>query len=88
MDFMGPDGGTIATAFGAGCVACWGFVQMMFIGPLKKQLSQLKIECERREEKLSVRIEQLETILLLHGTGPLKQELQKAISEIRLEGKE
>lgn len=87
MDFMGPDGGLIATSFGAGCVACWGFIQMVLIGPLKRQLADLKAECKDRDDKQSQRINQLETLLLLHGPGPLRQEMQKALSEQHMEGR-
>lgn len=86
MDFMGPDGGLIATSFGAGCVACWGFIQMALLGPMKKQFSKLEETCERRDEAQSRRIEQLETALLMHGTGPLREAVQKAISEVRVTG--
>lgn len=86
MDFMGADGGLVASSFGAGCVACWGFIQLILVGPLKAQISKLEAECEKREEKMADRIAQLETLLLVHGSGPLRQDLQKAISEQRTEG--
>lgn len=86
MDFLGPEGGQLAMSFGAGCVACWGFIQLALIGPLKAQLAELKEECEKREAQMSARIYQLETILLMHGSGPLRQDLQKAISEIHVDG--
>lgn len=86
MDLLGADGGSLAAAFGSGCVATWGFVQMILIGPLKKQMSELKDECEKRDDRQAARINQLETMLLLHGPGPLRQQLQAALSEDRVLG--
>lgn len=84
MDLSGADGGALATAFASGCVATWGFIQMVMIGPLKKQLAELKAECQQREARSDRRIDQLETLLLMHGPGPLRQDLQAAISEMRV----
>ena len=86
MDLLGADGGSLAAAFASGCVATWGFVQMILIGPLKKQITELKDECEKRDDRQAQRISQLETMLLLHGPGPLRQQLQAAISEDRVLG--
>lgn len=83
IDILGADGGKMAAAFASGCVATWGFIQMILIGPLKKQISDLKEECERRDDRSAQRINQLETLLLLHGPGQLRQELQAALSELR-----
>jgi len=87
IDWLGASGGQLAIAFGAGCAACWGFIQTVLVGPLKRQIKDLKDECEKRDERSAQRINQLETLLLLHGSGPLRQELQAALSEARLEGK-
>ena len=86
MDLFGADGGSLAAAFASGCVATWGFVQMILIGPLKKQITELKDECKERDDRQANRISQLETLLLLHGSGPLRQELQAALSEERVLG--
>ncbi|GLV28205.1 hypothetical protein TomTYG75_07280 [Sphingobium sp. TomTYG75] len=86
MDLLGADGGSLAAAFASGCVATWGFVQMVLIGPLKKQITELKDECKERDDRQANRISQLETLLLLHGSGPLRQELQAALSEERVLG--
>ena len=86
MDLLGADGGSLAAAFASGCVATWGFVQMVLIGPLKKQITELKDECKERDDRQANRISQLETLLLLHGSGPLRQELQAALSEERVMG--
>lgn len=94
IDWLGASGGQLAIAFGTGCAACWGFIQMAMVGPLKGRVSELKDEigelkedCRQRDERSAQRINQLETLLLLHGSGPLRQELQAALSEARLEGK-
>lgn len=86
MDLLGADGGSLAAAFASGCVATWGFVQMILVGPLKKQITELKDECKERDDKQAARISQLETMLLLHGSGELRQQLQAALSETRVEG--
>jgi len=86
MDLLGADGGSLAAAFGSGCVATWGFIQMVLIGPLKKQLQELKDECKERDDRSVQRIQQLETLLLLHGPGQLRQQLQAALSEERVMG--
>jgi len=86
IDWLGADGGSLAAAFAAGCVATWGFIQTVLVGPLKKQIRELKEECEKRDERSAQRINQLETLLLLHGSGELRQQLQAALSEERVLG--
>ena len=86
IDWLGADGGSLAAAFGAGCVATWGFIQTVLVGPLKKQMTELKDECEKRDDRSAQRIQQLETLLLLHGSGELRQQLQAALSEERVMG--
>jgi hypothetical protein len=86
IDWLGASGGQLAVAFGAGCVATWGFIQTVLVGPLKKQIRELKDECEKRDERSAQRINQLETLLLLHGPGQLRQQLQAALSEERVLG--
>ena len=86
IDWLGASGGQLAIAFGAGCAACWGFIQTVLVGPLKKQIKELKDECEKRDERSAQRINQLETLLLLHGSGELRQQLQAALSEERVLG--
>lgn len=86
VDWLGASGGQLAIAFGAGCAACWGFIQTILVGPMKKQIEELKDECEERDRRSAQRISQLETMLLLHGPGPLRQQLQAVISEARVEG--
>ena len=85
LDLAGADGGSLALAFGAGCTAAWGFMQRILIGPLKQQLADLKTECRERDAAAQARIDQLQTLLLVHGPGPLRQELQAVISEARVE---
>lgn len=86
MDYLGPDGGRLATAFGAGCAAAWGFGQMILVRPMQKRVDELKedirilkIECEAREAMGTRRQTQLETLLLLHGPAQLKAHLQAAL---------
>lgn len=93
IDWLGASGGQLAIAFGTGCAACWGFIRMTIIGPLKSQIgdlkgqmSELKDECEKRDDRQAQRINQLETLLLVHGSGPLRQQLQAALSEDRVLG--
>lgn len=93
IDWLGASGGQLAAAFAAGCVATWGFLQTALVGPLKGRVSELKDEmsalkeeCEKRDDRSAQRINQLETLLLLHGSGPLRQQLQAAISEERVLG--
>lgn len=93
VDWLGASGGQLAAAFASGCVATWGFLQTALVGPLKgritelkDEISELKEDCEKRDDKQAQRISQLETALLLHGSGPLRQQLQAAISETRIEG--
>ena len=86
IDWLGADGGSLAAAFAAGCVATWGFLQTALVGPLKKQITELKEECEKRDDRSAQRINQLETLLLLHGSGELRQQLQAALSEERVLG--
>lgn len=86
MDLLGADGGSLAAAFGSGCAACWGFIQTVLVGPLKKQIRELKDDCKERDDRSAQRIGQLETLLLLHGPGQLRQQLQAALSEERVLG--
>ena len=86
MDYLGPDGGKLAAAFGAGCAAAWGFGQMILVRPLQKRVDELKadyqllkVECEKREAQGAQRITQLETLLLLHGPAQLRTHLQAAL---------
>jgi hypothetical protein len=39
-----------------------------------------------RDQRSAQRIQQLETLLLLHGSGELRQQLQAALSEERVLG--
>jgi len=94
IDWLGASGGQLATAFASGCVATWGFLQTALVGPLKgrvtelkDEMSALKDECEKRDDRSIQRINQLETLLLLHGPGQLRQELQAVLSEARVEGR-
>ncbi|QGP79993.1 hypothetical protein [Sphingobium sp. CAP-1] len=106
LDYSGADGGRLAMAFGAGCVACFGFCCLVgkllwdrltganrdvvtakddTIAELKKTIEKNEARCAETIVALSTRVQQLETLLLLHGSGPLRNDLQKSISEQRLE---
>ncbi len=85
MDFLGHDGGALAGAFGAGCAAAYGFLQKVLVGPLKKQMEELKDDCEARDRRQEDRIMWLQSLLLTHGTGAMRQEIQKVVSEQNLE---
>ena len=93
IDVLGADGGRMAAAFAAGCAATWGFIKMAMMGPLKNRiselkddLSELKEDCKNRDARSADRITQLETLLLLHGPGQIRQQLQAVISEERISG--
>lgn len=95
MDFAGSHGGELAGAFASGCAAAWGFFQMIVAKPLRRQVDDLrsdirdlKDECADRDDRAQARISQLETLLLVHGSGPLRNQLQAAISEMRVTGAE
>lgn len=99
IDYTGAHGGQLAMAFAAGWVACaaictaLGAFLWKILGKAKdEQIASLIKTIEKNEERcaetidaLSNRVQQLETLLLIHSSGPLRQDLQKAISEQRVE---
>lgn len=99
IDYTGAHGGQLALAFGAGWAACatlcmaLGAFLWKILGKAKdEQIASLIKTIEKNEERcaetidaLSNRVQQLETILFMHSSGPLRQDLQKAISEQRVE---
>ncbi|WP_157784791.1 hypothetical protein [Sphingobium xenophagum] len=99
IDYTGAHGGELAMAFGAGWAACaalcaaLGAFMWKILGKAKdEQIASLIKTIEKNEERcaetidaLSNRVQQLETLLLIHSSGPLRQDLQKAISEQRVE---
>lgn len=85
VDYTGQQGGLLAMAFAAGwsvATALWigvgGFIWKMFVEPRIRTLEG-DIEAYKR------RIDQLETVLLLHGPAQLRQAMQAAISETHLD---
>lgn len=50
-------------------------------------LREERARCERDIATLNARINQLETVLLMHGPQSIRQPLQAAISEVRVEDK-
>lgn len=55
------------------------------IAELKKTIEKNEERCAETVAAQSHRIQQLETLLLVHGSGALRQDLQKVISERRVE---
>lgn len=53
----------------------------------RSEMAEERRRCEAMEARLVDRIQQLETLLLTHGNGALRQEMQRVVSEQRMEGK-
>lgn len=95
LDFSGADAGSLAIGFGGGWGTCLALLTGIGkilgkakddrIDQLANDLANEKTQCREDKRELSDRIGQLETILLMHSAGPLRQDLQKAISEQRVE---
>tara|TARA_R110000868_G_scaffold32613_1_gene118688 strand:- start:3057 stop:3419 length:363 start_codon:yes stop_codon:yes gene_type:complete len=94
LDYLGVDGGRIAAAAGVAAAATFAFLMVFvkiavrwIIKGYDQQIQLLKtqnVKCEEDNKELKGRVKQLETLLLMHGPGPLRQELQAAISERRI----
>lgn len=94
LDWLGQDGGKLAMAFAAGCVATFGFMMAigaflwkMIGGHRKDRISDLenaiKMEresCAQQLQHMSDRITQLETLYTVH-TGMKMASLPGAISK-------
>lgn len=99
IDYLGAEGGRLAMAFGSGAGAAWTFsvlvgatiwrlvekVRQNRIAELEKSLALETERCREMESRLTNRIMVLESILLQHGGGPLRQAMQAAISELRIQ---
>lgn len=101
IDLGGEDGGRLAGAFAAGCVAAFTFLSLIgkflwsLIGKTKDdEIGRLKVEldadrerCAAMEVRLVQRIQQLEGFIIAMAPmgGALRQDIQKAISETRVE---
>lgn len=102
IDYLGPQGGLMALAFAAGCVACFSFCAIVgrfiwaAIGKVKDdEITRIKAEaeadrdrCAAMEIRLVQRIQQLEGIILTIAPGNMRQQVQAAISEIRVEDRD
>lgn len=71
VEYLGPDGGRLALAFAAGCLACFTFLSMVG-GFIWKLVGKTRVD----------RIQALETIILFERTGQIAQGAQVAISEV------
>lgn len=85
VDYAGPQGGMLAMAFAAGwavATALWmavaGTIWKLFLEPRIKALEAVNEDARRR-------IEQLETILMIHPPAMAAQRIQAATSEIRVD---
>ncbi len=80
LDWLGQDGGKLAMAFAAGCVATFGFMSAVggflwkMIGghrkdritELEKELANERAHCASQIQLLTARIQQLEAIFTMH----------------------
>lgn len=102
VDYLGAEGGRLAMAFAAGCLACFTFMMMVgsfvwkLIGKtrtdriteLEKALEKEQVHCREMEIRLGNRIQQLEAVILFERTGQVAQNAQKAISEVHADMRE
>lgn len=98
IEWFGSDGGRLAVAFGAGWAACLAFLTGLVIIAFKfvtkshedrlKAAEAAHAECRRDNEELKREMAILRNTLLLHGSGPLRSELQAALSELHIELRE
>jgi hypothetical protein len=96
VEYLGPDGGRLALAFAAGCLACFTFLSLAggfiwkLIGKtrvdriteLEVALKEEREHCRAMEARLVDRIQALETIILFERSGQVAQGAQGAISEL------
>jgi flagellar capping protein FliD len=98
LDYTGEQGGIAAMAHMAGWAAAtlfWGIVGKFMwrmlgkakddtIAELKKTIEKNEERCAETIDAMQRQIDQLQMILFTHSSGPLRQDLQKAISEQRV----
>lgn len=98
LDYTGAHGGQLGVAFAAGWAACMALSMALgaflwkILGQAKdEQIASLTKTIEKNEDRcaetigaLTDRVKQLETLLLLHGPGDLRQDLQRALADIEL----
>lgn len=85
IDYLGAQGGSLALAFAAGCAACWAFIKAFVTGPINKSYEKRIASLEEQNDRCEARTLQLETLLFFHGPGNLRQAMQSALSEERIE---
>lgn len=99
LDYTGAQGGMLAMAFAAGAMAAFSFLAVIGkflwgvvgkakddqIARLEKEAEDDRRRCAAMEERLIQRIQQLEGFILAMSPGPLRQEIQRALSEQRME---
>lgn len=99
LDYGGEQGGQLAMAFAAGCVsasAFWGLIGKFMwsilgkakddrIAELERAAVEERHRCAAMETRLVQRIQQLEGFVLAMSSGDLRQQVQLAISERRVE---
>jgi len=73
---MGAWAGATAFWFGVGAVI-WKLFFDPRLAELKGMLDAERIECERAMDNLRVRINQLETVLMMHGNPDLRSAIQR-----------
>lgn len=90
-ELLGPHGGALALAFGAGCAATYAFLLTTTIKSLVTQVTEWKGKhkeaedrCEDQVSKRDNRITELEHMLLFESIGNNRQRSQLALSETRI----
>jgi hypothetical protein len=84
-DFLGAEGGRIALGFAAGCGATWTFLKAAVSGPVNRAYERRITDLEKENTRCNDRVSQLETVLLFHGPGEMRQAMQKSLSEEHIE---
>lgn len=99
IDYLGAEGGQLAMAFAAGCIATFTFLTLVgrwlwtFIGRAKDdEITRIKAimeddrdRCAAMEARLVQRVQTLEGFILSIAPGNLRQDFQRVISEQRLD---
>jgi hypothetical protein len=90
IEFAGEHGGLLASAFGAGATACFGFMTMIGkllgrgkdneIAMLRRELELERTRCASMEKRLVARIQNLEGILLMSSPPYIKPAVEVEIA--------
>lgn len=90
-ELLGPHGGALALAFGAGCAATYAFLLTTTIKSLVTQVTEWKGKskeaddrCTEQVSRKEERIRELEHLLLFESIGNNRQRSQLALSETRV----